>query len=334
MKILVINLMPAIGELLFVTPVFKVLRQAFPEATIEALLASQVHQICAYNPYIDTVITIDKTGDQTGILEHYKLIRKIRKVRYDLVINLNPSERASLIAAFSKGKRICGFASKWLNPFFNPWQKKDRSIHSADAYLKALNKIGIPSQTENYLEMRYNEKAEEKSNRIWQDNFLPDSNVVGIHPGANWPNKRWKPEYLAMLSDMLQQRNIKTVFFGGRDDLQIVDKVVELCKVKPVIMTGKLTLLELAAMVEKCSVFVSADSGPMHIAVSQRVPVVALFGPTSPTRYGPYNVAHRIIQPDSNCIMCGSGRCKFETNCMEFIAPEKVFHAVLDLLSN
>ncbi len=333
MKILVINLMPAIGELLFSTPVFKVVREAFPEAIIEVLVSAQVHQLCAHNPNIDKIITINKTGDQS-LPAHLSLIMEIRQSRYDLVINLNRSERTSLLAIFSGGKRICGVASNWLKPFFKPGLKRDHSIHSVDSYLKVLREIGIPVQPDNFLEIIYDEKVGEKADRIWRENSLPDKNVIGIHPGANWPNKRWKPEYLAILSDMLQQSGIRTVFFGGRDDLSIVDKVITLCNAKPVILTGQLTLLELAAIVKKCAVFVSADSGPMHIAVSQRVPVVALFGPTSPTRYGPYNIAHRIIQPDSNCIMCGSGSCERETNCMEFVAPEKVFQAILDLLSN
>lgn len=322
--------MPAIGELLFVTPVFKVIKQAYPEAIVEALVASQVNEICIFNQYIDNIIIIDKNGRQAGIWEHLELIRKIRKAQYDLVINLNRSERTSLIAAFSGGKKVCGFASKVFKLFFNPWLKKDRSIHSADSYLKVLRAIGIPSQTKNYLEMRYDEKVVEKANRMWQKNFLANSKVVGIHPGANWPNKRWKPEYLAILSDMLQQSGIKTVFFGGKDDLHIVEKVVGLCKVRPVVYTGKLTLLELAAMIKKCSVFVSADSGPMHIAASQQVPIVALFGPTNPIRYGPYNVPHLILQPDNDYIM--DGECKLEKNSMDLIFPKKVYQAVLSLL--
>lgn len=108
--------------------------------------------------------------------------------------------------------------------------------------------------------------------------------VVGIHPGVNQHKKRWKPEYLTEFSDLLQQNGIKTIFYGGKADLEIVNKVFSICKFKPVTLTGKLNLLELAAVIKKCSVFVSADSGPMHIAVSQQIPVVALFGSHQPDK--------------------------------------------------
>ena len=88
---------------------------------------------------------------------------------------------------------------------------------------------------------------------------LQDQIVVGIHPGANWPNKRWPPDYMAILSEKLQEDGFKTVFFGGKSDIEIVEKVVAQCKVKPVVFTGILSLLELATMIQKCVVFVSGQ---------------------------------------------------------------------------
>lgn len=334
LKILVINLMPAIGEFLFVTPVFKVIKTAFPEAAVHALTASQVYPICRYSRFIDKIITFDKKGRQAGLIEHFRLVGKLRKEGYDLVINLNPSERASFLAAFSGGKKICGFAVKAFRSFFSPYLERDPMIHCADSYLKALEELGIPKLEQNTLEMEYDSESEKKANRMWQACDLQNQIVVGIHPGANWPNKRWVPEYMAQLSDKLREDGVKTVFFGGEADLEIVAKVVAQCKLKPVIFTGKLNLPELAAMIQKCTVFVSADSGPMHIAASRQVPVVALFGPTNPKRYGPYHTPHRIIQPDSDCIMCGVGECKFGTGCMKWISPEKVYQGVRSFLES
>ncbi|NLW45719.1 MAG: glycosyltransferase family 9 protein [Firmicutes bacterium] len=329
MKILVINLMPAIGELLFVTPAFKVIRQAFPEATIDVLIAEDVRQLCLYNRNLDKIISFDKKRGQAGIIAHFKLIREIRKYRYDLVINLNPSERASLIAALSRGKKICGFATKSFKLFFNPYLVKDRSIHSADCYLKALREIGIPNIGDNKLEMEYDRQSQAIADRIWLENNFQNQTIVGVHPGANWPSKRWKPEYLAKLSDMLQQDGIKMVFFGGPSDIEIVEKVASLTKIQPVILTGKLNLLELAAVIKKCSVFLSGDSGPMHIAVSQQVPVVALFGPTRPARYGPYHSPHIVIEPDNN-ILANEDKKKL----MEYITPGQVYQGIYSLLKN
>lgn len=329
MKILIVNLMPAIGESLFFTPVFRIVKQAFPHATVDALIAEDVRQICLYNPYIDKVISFDKRGRQAGLIEHLKMIRKIRETRYDLVINLNPSERASALAAFSGGKKVCGFASKFLKRFFNPYLIKDRSVHCVDCYLKALRELGIPvpNSADIKMEMEYAQQSKLTADRIWLENNLNDQTVVGIHPGGSSAGKRWKPEYLAELSDMLQRNGLKTIFFGGPTEIGIAEKVVALAKIKPVVLTGKLNLLELAAAIKKCSVFLSGDSGPMHIAVSQQVPVVALFGPTSVVRYGPYNCPHVVIQPAQN-ILANEDKEKL----MEYITPEQVYQGIYSLL--
>ena len=178
---------------------------------------------------------------------------------------------------------------------------EDRSVHCVDCYLKALRNWVFPFPIPAMLD-KWSMTNSPEVNRgtrwlgiIWMTKPLSE-----FIPAEAAPANVGKAEYLAELSDMLQGDGLKTIFFGGPAEIGIVEKVVALAKIKPVVLTGKLNLLELAAAIKKCSVFLSGDSGPMHIAVSQQVPVVALFGPTSVVRYGPYNCPHVVIQPAQN----------------------------------
>ncbi len=318
MRILAINLMPFLGDLLFVTPVFHVLRHSFPDATIDALVENSVREVVSGNPHLSRVITVDKRGRDSGLIGHLRLIKSIRRAKYDLVLNLNGSERTTLIAACSGGKKIRGFAAQGPFSLLYPSVKRNEHIHRAESYLNALAEIGLPVGIRPGLEMYPDRASEDAVEAIWREQKLADRTVIGIHPGAGWPSKRWTLTGLAQLTDMLLEQGLQVVIMGGPGDVGLVNTLITLVTRKPVVLTGRLGLLELAAAIRRCSVFVSADSGPLHVAASQQVPSVALFGPTDPDRYGPYKVRRVIVRALDGCV--GS------------ISVEEVFAAVQELL--
>lgn len=328
-KILVINLM-YLGDLLFTTPLLRTLRFNYPAAKIDLLVDKKNQDVVLYNPHISELIAIDKKGYHNKLPNYLRLILDIRKQKYDLVINLHPNERASAIAAFSGAKRIAGFSVKGLGIFFGQKLQERKDVHQADAYLEIAHALGL--QTDNRgLEMRVDESSENKAGKLWLEaGLLPETKVIGINPGGSWPTKRWTIDGFAELADMLQRDGFRTVFFGGPMDRQMVDKIVEKMQTIPVIFTGSVNLRELAALVKKCAVFVSGDSGPMHIATSQGIPVIAVFGPSDPVRYAPYHVDHRVIKAELACLACGEHQCAHHM-CMENISPIQVFLAVKEI---
>lgn len=132
------------------------------------------------------------------------------------------------------------------------------------------------------LEMWLPQEAVEKAEKLWQENFAPDQQVVAFNIGASWETKRWLDSYFAQCADELIEKGYAVAFFGGSMDIEMVDKCRKLMKQgnSPLIkvFTGKVSLAELGALLRKCALFLTTDSGPMHVGVSQHVPVVTMFG--------------------------------------------------------
>lgn len=346
-RILIINLM-YIGDLLFTTPLLRTLRTNFKEADIVMLADEKNCNVLQQNPHISELIAIDKKGYHNKFKNYIRLITDIRQRNFDLVINLHRNERASTIAAFSGAKKIIGFSAKGLGIFFDKVIPERTDIHQVDAYLETLQAAGIEQTDNQGLEIWINKQTQKKADKTWQEAFsqspyglcgmeqdggsLPFP-VIGINTGGSWPTKRWTKAGFASLADKLLVNGYGIAFFGGPMDKDDVEQICALMKEhanpRLGIFTGKTTLLEMAALVKKCSLLVSGDSGPMHIAVAQKVPVVAIFGPSDSVRYAPYKQPNAVIVANKNCLACGRHQCD-EHGCMKDITAELISDKVLN----
>ncbi|MBU2699030.1 lipopolysaccharide heptosyltransferase II [Sporomusaceae bacterium BoRhaA] len=336
-KILVVNLM-YIGDLLFATPFLRSLRQHYPEVQISLLVDEKNADVVRFNPNISEIIFIDKKGYHGKIQNFSRLIGNLRRRNYDLVINLHRNERSSALAAFSGGKRIIGFSKPGFSLFFDKVVEERKDIHQAQAYLEILKSVDIPI-VDCGLEMWVDEKSTQAAAAMWQQAFRQADGsypVIGLNTGGSWPTKRWTADGFAQLADQLLDKGYGVCFFGGSMDRQDVDvilqKVERVASPRIAIFTGKTTLLEMAALVKKCAVVVTGDSGPMHIAVSQRVPVITLFGPSDPVRYAPYQQQDAVILSARDCLRCGLHECQGH-ECMKEIGVDEVLKKISEKLT-
>ncbi|NMA73211.1 MAG: glycosyltransferase family 9 protein [Bacteroidales bacterium] len=329
-NILVINLM-YIGDLLFTTPFLYVLRRDFPGAKISMLADKNNSLVIRYNPNIDELIEIDKKGFHNKLPNYIELIRQIRGHKYDLVINLHPNERASAIAAFSGAKDIVGFSARAFRLFFDSPMMERTDIHQANSYLEVLKTVGTTDFKNNGLEISVDDDSLCKADEAWNRSFEDNPTVIGLNTGGSWPTKRWTKQGFAKLADMLLLNDYGVAFFGGPMDKADVNEIISLMTYSKhhllKVFTGDTTLLEMAALVKKCAALVSGDSGPMHIAVAQKVPVIAIFGPSNPVRYHPYGQQNAVIQSQQVCLSCGEHECKHHS-CMKDITAEQVYEVL------
>ncbi|MGI6092251.1 MAG: lipopolysaccharide heptosyltransferase II [Negativicutes bacterium] len=335
-RILVINLM-YIGDLLFATPLLRTLRANYPEAEIVLLADKKNCDVVRYNPHISELIAIDKKGYHNKLKNYLGVIADIRRRQFDLVINLHRNERASAIAAFSGAKKIIGFSAKGFGFFFDKVVHERTDIHQVDAYMETLKAVGVKRIDNQGLEMWVDEKSQKKADEIWQYHFpdtsgnlrsSPKTPVIGINTGGSWPTKRWTKSGFANLADKILASGYGVVFFGGPMDKEDVEEILSLMVERDspqlVLLTGKTTLLEMAALANKCTAFISGDSGPMHIAVSQKVPVIAIFGPSDPLRYAPYGQKKSVIKSNQECLGCGEHSCVGH-ECMHGVTIDMVW---------
>lgn len=348
-NILVINTMH-IGDLMLVTPALRTLRANYPKAHIALLTDKPLADLVRCNENIDECILIDKHGRDKGILALIRFIRQIRKCHFDLVINYHRNERASAIASFSGGKKIVGYAQPFFHRFFDHWMPnlamadtpKDKVMHQTLCHLKVLQEAaGCTKLDDRGLEMWLPPEEEKKASDLWQKEFAEGDRVIAFNIGASWMTKRWIDAYFAECADRFIQEGYHIAFLGGPTDVAIVKACIEKMKEKDSpkvhVFTGKVSLTVLAGLLRRCCLFLTTDSGPMHIGVAMNVPIVTMFGASPVPTFYPYDGKDIVIKTPESCHPCGIHDCpkKGEDHmaCMKHIPVDVVMKYSEELLA-
>ncbi len=348
-NILVINLMH-IGDLMLVTPALRTLRTNFPAARITLLADKKLRELVEENPCIDECLLLDKKGADDGLLPLARFIWGIRRRHFDLVINLHRNERASAIAAFSGAKRIVGYAKPFFSLFFTkvlenyamPGTPKEKTLHQVEAHFRVLREaVGIEKIDDRGIEMVLPEKARAEAERIFGEHFQPKETIIAFNIGASWLTKRWLGEYFAKCADTLLARGLTVAFFGGPGDegpvTECISHMEERESPRLHVFTGKVSLGTLAGLLRHCALFLTTDSGPMHVGVAMNVPVVTMFGASPVPTFYPYDGRSILVKTPEECHPCGLHECprkgKDYMGCMKHIPPEVVLKYVDELLA-
>lgn len=348
-NILVINTMH-IGDLMLVTPALRTLRANYPKAHIALLTDKPLADLVRCNENIDECILIDKHGRDKGILALIRFIRQIRKRHFDLVINYHRNERASAIASFSGGKKIVGYAQPFFHRFFDHWMPnlamadtpKDKVMHQTLCHLKVLQEAaGCTKLDDRGLEMWLPPEEEKKASDLWQKEFAEDDRVIAFNIGASWMTKRWIDAYFAECADHFIEEGYHIALLGGPTDVAIVKACIEKMKEKDSpkvhVFTGKVSLTVLAGLLRRCCLFLTTDSGPMHVGVAMNVPIVTMFGASPVPTFYPYDGKDIVIKTPESCHPCGIHDCpkKGEDHmaCMKHIPVDVVMKYSEELLA-
>ena len=355
-KILVIN-MSQLGDLMLTTPVLRTLRTNYPSAHIALLADKRAADLVQYNKHLDECILIDKKGADDRLVNFLKFILKIREKNFDLVINLHRNERASAIAAFSGADKIVGYSKPGFSLFFdkvmpNPsiarhikrglkTEYVPGSQHQVKSHFDVLREaLGITNIDDGGLEMWIPQETESEMARMFSDNFTAEDRVIAFNIGASWQTKRWIDYYFAECADRLIDEGYAIAFLGGGMDIEIVNACIANMKHrdsdKVKIFTGKLTLAQVAGLLDNCVLFLTTDSGPMHIGVARNIPIVTMFGASPVPGFYPYDAKDILIQTPESCHPCGRHICPRQGDenlaCMKNITVEVVMKYVHELL--
>lgn len=318
-----------LGDLVLTTPFLHVLRQAAPQAKITYLVDEKLKDIVQYNRNIDEVITIDKKGKDNSITALWNYAQKLRARRFDLLISLHPNERCSFLCAASGANYKAGAVHRMFQPFFDAPIRLDRTKHAADMYIEVLTKLGVADISHQGLEMWTAPEHDAAAERFFTQHDLGDAPLIGFNIGSAVLTKRWASERFAQVADTLAARGYRTIFFGGTMDQELVAQTTAQMQSKPIMATGAFSLGELAAAMRRCSLIITNDSGPMHVAITQKVPIVALYGPSNPKLYGPYTDLATVVTAQPPCPDCGlqmKHTCP-SLRCMKELTVEQVLRA-------
>lgn len=345
-RILLIRLRK-IGDVLLMVPAIRAIRQKFPEAFIAALVNAGTESMLSGNPLLDEILIFDpqwkKLPFKERIKKEWELFRKVRQRRFDLAINFTEGDRGAFLCLASGARLKVGV----LRRDSSLWWKKivfDKLIdlgsvkkHVVEQLLEIPRSLGIEIQDKK-LEIFYDVEDEIKIKQLLKKAGVKEQDIlIHIHPSSHWLFKCWRDEGMAEVIDALQERNgWRVVLTSGPDprELQKVKNIINLCRISPVNLAGQLTLKQMAALSQRCQLFVGVDTAPMHIAAAVGTPVVALFGPSGEKSWGPWGEGHTVIKKDMPCRPCGKDGCggSKKSRCLEEITAAEVLEAAWSTL--
>lgn len=337
-NILIIRL-DRIGDVLLSTPAIKSVRNAYPDSRISAMVRPYCEGIVKGNPYLDEVIIYDKDGKQKGIPGNLSFILNLRKRNFGLAIILHPTVRSHIITFLSGIPERVGYDKKLgcLLTKKVPHTKQLGLKHEIDYSLDLLRYIGIEA-SERELYMPIQGESEEKIKNIFAENGLSGSDtIIALNPSASCASKRWPEKRFAELGDRLvNEYNARIVIISDAKDRAFADSVSGLMKSASVNLSGMTTVSDLASVLKRTMLFISNDSGPVHMACALGRPVIAIFGRSdrglSPKRWGPVGRGDIVLHKDVGCVECLAHNCKIGYKCLEAVTIDEVMSAVKKIL--
>jgi heptosyltransferase II len=328
-----------LGDLVLTTPAIKAIRKAYPDAYIAMVVRPYAYLVVKDNPYLDEVILYDKYGEHRSFIATIRFGMYIRRRGFDRAVIFHPTNRMHIIAYIANIPRRIGYDNKLKFLLTDKIKntKHEGAKHEKDYTLDTLKPLGIEI-AENELLVPVDDISKKQAEDILaRHGFKKSDKIIAIHPGASCASKIWPSERFAKLSDLLITRhNVKIIILGGNDkrDMLCVDVLKKFMQNKAIFLNGILDITQLAAVLQKAVVFISNDSGPVHVATAIGTPVVDIFGRAqpglSPSRWGPLGLKDIVIHKDVNCRdKCLAHNCKKSFACIRAISVDDVYNAIL-----
>ena len=329
-RILLIRL-SSLGDIVLTTPVIRAVRSQFPAAHIAMLVGKQSADVLRENPHLDEIITFDRFAKDKDTGEMLRTARILRERKFTLAIDLQRKFRTEVLMYFSGAAERVGKGRLCTVRVSEQGNK-----HATAHYFDLLHAVEIPAVDQKLeLFLAASERAD-ATQRFNAAGVTPTGLKVGFFPGAGWKLREWMPERFAAIGDRLVQHfNAEVLIFGGQKESELVHTVAKLMDTRAVPFAGNLQIRELAACIERCDLFLTNDTGPMHIAAAVGTPTVSLFGPGNHVRFQPLGALHQTIRHDVPCSPCKQFTDKCKDNiCMKKITVDEVWQSILELTKN
>ena len=309
-RILVVST-TGLGDTIWGTPALRAIKKQYPESFVGVLTSPIGYHVLKNNPHVDRFFLLKK-----GVMAD------LEKMGFETVFIFHVSQRLALpIAYFTYASEIIGTEgiNKGLD-FILTHKMKNQGVHAIQRRLDLLKVIGIESSSTD-LEIATSPKE------IASFDFSRP--LIGLHPGAKDPFKRWNAEHFVTLGNRLSEHG-QIVLTGSPDEEALLRPISEKIPGSKVVCNH--SVQGLAALIGRLSLFIANDTGPMHIGFAVKAPTIALFAPTDPKMCGPYNVpTATLIAKMRTCTPCLKQRCR-QPFCMMQISPDEVYQQAVKMM--
>ncbi len=322
-RILIIKI-SALGDIVRALPSLSYIARSFPRAAISFMIAREYINLIEPCPYLHEIIPYKKRKNTQDLFGFIKFTAEIRAKRFDMVLNLQNTKRFDIISLFSGA------------PYRTEIVKLDRPVDGVDGIFQILKTLGLNPRRRRY-EFWFTDEDHEFAERFYARNEMPlDTPIVGICPASDWESKQWPLEKYAALADLVTDTyDTKVVVFGSKQERNRAVKIAEIADNKVIIASGETTIRQAARLIKNCRVFVSNDSGLMHLAAHMGAPTIGIFGSTNPAVHGPVREGNSTVYRGADCSPCYSAKCVLDWEryfCLSAIPAEQVFKTIRQVI--
>jgi predicted lipopolysaccharide heptosyltransferase III len=354
-KILLIRLR-LIGDVVFTTPLIGALKRRFPDAHLAYVVEREAAPIVANNRSIDELIVVEKSRGWQRIKEDARLALRLRRRRFDLVLDLHGGPRSAWLTLATGAPTRIGYDIQGRRGFYTTRVHRRRGLHPRHSVLNQWDLLtAIPGwpdaaadPTRDAVYMAADAEAEARITKRLADAGVQNGDtLIVVHVSAGNPFRRWpEPAFVRLVASLASQApDRRLVLSSGPSDREASARISDAARrelgaaaAQRVVECGELNLAELRAVVERSRLFVGGDTGPLHVAATTPTPVVAIFGPTLAERSAPWRdprIPTASVHVEGlSCRPCDQRVCApGDFRCLTTLPPETVIAAAERLLA-
>lgn len=329
-----------IGDAVMCEPAVRGLRSLFPEAELTMLAKSAVAELFINHPGLDSVLVYDDKGAHAGMSGKWSLAGTLRRHGFDLAVLFQNAFEAAFLAWLAGIPRRYGYATDGrvmflTEPVAVPTGREP--VHQVEYYWNLLRPLGMPGKSGFPTLFVSADEDRMIDGRLASAGIGSSDVIIGVNPGSTYGGaKRWLPERFAEVAKRLVRRleqsesaPVAVVVLGAKGEESLGKDIAAQLGGRSAVLSGATTIRELMAVVKRCRLLITNDTGPMHIAAACGVPVVAVFGPTDWRTTAPYGQERSIVREAVDCAPCLLRECPIDHRCMTRISVERVYEAAV-----
>lgn len=327
-----------IGDAVMCEPALASLRMLFPAADVTVLARPAIAELFRGHPGVDRILVYEHRGRHAGLVGKWGLANQLRRAGFTLAILFQNAFEAAWLAFLAGIPRRYGYATDgraFLLTEAIPVPARQDIGHQVRYYYELLRPLGAADQPGAPRLFLSEEEERDAARRLAEGGIAEEIAVIGVNPGSVYGGaKRWLPDRFAETADRLVRcheastgKPARAVIVGGRGEEALGRAVAANMTCRPLVLSGQTTVRELMAVTKRCSLFLTNDTGPMHIAAAFEVPLVAVFGPTDWQATAPFGIGHAIVREPVECSPCLLRECPIDHRCMTRVTVDAVYEA-------
>ncbi|MEW6686514.1 MAG: lipopolysaccharide heptosyltransferase II [Candidatus Edwardsbacteria bacterium] len=327
-----------IGDVILTTPVIRAFRENFPTAKLSFLVEKENSPVLENNPDLNEILTFERNW---SLIKQIKFIRHLRQKHFDLAVDFFCNPRSAYLTFLTNAKWRIGYDVRLRGRIYHQRVRVKEKVNAVESHLTLVSALGLSVPQDRTPRVFLSE-----SEKIWAKNFLrqkgiePGKLLIGLHPGASWPAKRWpKERFFDLATQFMKNCGAKIIWVIGPKEKDLSPfphrGESERGQQESFLILQNFLLRQLAAVISQCDLFIANDGGPMHLACALGTPTLAIFGPSEPEIWFPYSFfkKYRVVVSQVPCRPCHQDFCPDKTlRCMTELSVGKIFNEAQEIL--